>query len=154
MTQTPTPCIVCGVELPEVMPGITENQPAGGVTFTAPGNYGSTVFDPFDGSMIEVNVCDPCLVAAGEAGRVLLDRTARSVTFEGTVVGWEELESRLTVWTRHHPGFPDQRRLTPEEFSDPPLGVRIFPDSTPDPTPDPTPDSTLLNTQHSTPIDS
>jgi hypothetical protein len=122
--------------LSEAVAGVTENHPLGGVVAMIHGNYGSTAFDPFDGSHLEVVICDLCLTLAGEKGRVLLDRRARAATFEGVVVGYEELESHMSVWTRYFPGYQDFRRLTPEEFSDPPLGVRIFPTTSPtDPTP-------------------
>lgn len=61
-------CIVCRQSLRNLhMP----NQPSGGVEFSSPGHYGTTVFDPMDGSVIAVNICDGCLVSAGDAGDVL-----------------------------------------------------------------------------------
>jgi hypothetical protein len=56
------PCIVCGCKLENF--GSDENQPLRGVEFVARGHYGSTVFDPIDGSRIIVNICDKCLAAA------------------------------------------------------------------------------------------
>lgn len=68
--QLPLRCIVCG-EQPEDS-GLQEgiNQPHAATAFTSHGHYGSTAFDPMDGSFIEVNVCDPCLVAAAADGKV------------------------------------------------------------------------------------
>jgi hypothetical protein len=37
-------------------------HPNDGVVFHARGNYGSTVFDPLDGTYLEVLICDDCLV--------------------------------------------------------------------------------------------
>lgn len=31
------------------------------VCFTSGGNFGSTIFDPMDGTIIEITVCDDCL---------------------------------------------------------------------------------------------
>ncbi len=67
MTET-CHCIVCARRMPNFEPD--RIQPMGGTAFQSPGYYGSTVFDPMDGRMIEVVVCDPCLVAAKAAGRV------------------------------------------------------------------------------------
>lgn len=57
-------CIVCRKTLPNIMED--GNQPSGGVAFSSPGHYGSGVFDPMDGSCIEINVCDECLLKAGQ----------------------------------------------------------------------------------------
>lgn len=47
------------------------NQPLDGLAFSTGGAYGTTLFDPMDGSTLEVNVCDPCLRKASEQRRVL-----------------------------------------------------------------------------------
>jgi hypothetical protein len=62
------PCIVCGRDL---LSCSRPNQPLDGLSFSTPGHYGTTVFDPMDGSALEINVCDPCLSEAGEKRRVL-----------------------------------------------------------------------------------
>lgn len=36
-------------------------QPMGGLHFLTYGHYGSTVFDPMDGSKLNIAVCDDCL---------------------------------------------------------------------------------------------
>lgn len=38
-------------------------QPNDGLCFTAYGHYGSTLFDPLDGSYMQIVVCDECLSA-------------------------------------------------------------------------------------------
>lgn len=67
----PLPCLICGKALEAVREG--SRQPHGS-TFTTRGQYGSAVFDPMDGTYLAVNICDPCLVDAGIAGRVLFGR--------------------------------------------------------------------------------
>lgn len=67
-------CIVCNKQLESATPGET-NQPYGGTTFTTRGHYGSTVFDPMDGSFLEINICDECLTRAGERKQVLVAQT-------------------------------------------------------------------------------
>ena len=62
------PCIVCGCGLDGWS---WPNQPLDGLAFSTRGHYGTTAFDPMDGSALEINVCDRCLQAAGAAGRVL-----------------------------------------------------------------------------------
>lgn len=48
------------------------NMPQGGVVFQSPGQYGSNIFDPMDGSLLEINVCDECLMTATKKHKVLL----------------------------------------------------------------------------------
>jgi len=62
-------CLVCQKELKDI--GV-DNQPVGGLSFMSYGHYGTAVFDPMDGSFLEINVCDECIKRAGEAGNVLL----------------------------------------------------------------------------------
>lgn len=71
--RTP-PCIVCGQKLKDVFGGspVYANQPGEGLAFTTHGHYGSTVFDPMDGSSLEINICDPCVEKAMERGDVLM----------------------------------------------------------------------------------
>lgn len=65
-------CIVCDKDLKNVF-GKSINQPEFGLTFTTVGNYGSIVFDPMDGSYLEVNICDECLKKASKEQKVLLN---------------------------------------------------------------------------------
>lgn len=62
------PCIVCGVELDDVSG--YQTQPYEGLSFTTQGHYGSTYFDPMDGSRLAINICDPCVKAAQANGKV------------------------------------------------------------------------------------
>lgn len=69
MTDKPhPPCICCG-RIFETFYG--PNQPGDGLGFYSLGAYGSTVFDPMDGSSIAINVCDPCIQKATSRGLVL-----------------------------------------------------------------------------------
>lgn len=63
-------CIVCKKSLENVFD--QDNQPNDGLAFQSSGHYGSTVFDPMDGTHLEINVCDPCLKQAGEDGNVMI----------------------------------------------------------------------------------
>lgn len=62
MTEEKCSCICCG----EVMYNLAHDfgskgyQPSGGVAFKSYGHYGSTEFDPMDGSWVELVVCDDC----------------------------------------------------------------------------------------------
>ena len=80
------PCIVCGRELFNVVEG-SVNQPSDGLSFSSHGAYGSTVFDPMDGSHLEINVCDKCLMRQGDRKRVYAGRYIRLVFEDGAVVG-------------------------------------------------------------------
>lgn len=54
-------CIVCGYQPDTAYNGCENNQPYKATAFISYGHYGSTFFDPMDGSYIEINVCDECL---------------------------------------------------------------------------------------------
>lgn len=68
--SAPLPCIVCD-ETPEPLfdPKSDDHgpaQPLGALRFSSPGAYGSD-FDPADGSVLIISVCDRCLrVKAGQ----------------------------------------------------------------------------------------
>lgn len=73
----PVPCLVCGKNLKPVDPGST--QPVGALMFLGHGQYGSD-FDPFDGTELQVNVCDPCLRERSD--RVLHVRTTTTLNWD------------------------------------------------------------------------
>lgn len=77
MPELPT-CIICGRTL-ENVGNADMNQPSGGTAFTSQGHYGSTVFDPMDGTFLEINICDDDLRAAAKKGQVLFGRPDRPV---------------------------------------------------------------------------
>lgn len=67
------PCIVCSKHLDDVFPEYEQdqNQPCYGLTFVTYGHYGSTSFDPMDGSTLELNVCEECLDKARKDNKIL-----------------------------------------------------------------------------------
>jgi hypothetical protein len=66
-------CIACQKHLTSAWKGELEvkNQPWHGTAFLTHGHYGSTVFDPMDGSSLEISVCDDCLQTAAKRRQVL-----------------------------------------------------------------------------------
>ena len=84
------PCIICGKVLdPAVPDDIEVNQPYRGTVFTSHGHYGSTLFDDFHGrEYLEITLCDPCLAAKAEHGRVLLYVVTRHRAAEYAVRTW------------------------------------------------------------------
>lgn len=66
----PVSCIVCHKRLEEAIPDST-NQPYKATTFMTQGHYGSTFFDPMDGSYLEINVCDECLEKAKSENKII-----------------------------------------------------------------------------------
>ena len=54
-------CISCNKELQNVMDSNNGFQPIKGTAFQSYGHYGSTFFDPMNGTYIEIVVCDECL---------------------------------------------------------------------------------------------
>lgn len=101
------PCIACGV----VKPNVTDdavNQPEDGLYFRTHGQYGSRVFDPFDGSFLEIVVCDNCMIRAREQGRVLWGRDSKPVMFNDSIVGSTPTPGRpMLDWTGHEPAAYD-----------------------------------------------
>lgn len=64
-------CIVCQ----KPMINIVENgtlQPSGGCAFQTTGHYGCGVFDPMNGSVLEIAICDECLNRASKRGEVVI----------------------------------------------------------------------------------
>lgn len=55
-------CIVCDGGLLPAFEELNSVQPTQGVVCHTYGNYGSTAFDPLDGSYLLFLVCDDCLV--------------------------------------------------------------------------------------------
>lgn len=129
MTEYALPCIVCGAELEALFfEHGAENQPSHGVCFTTQGHYGSTVFDPMDGTMIEVNVCDTCLNHAAKMDRVYATRITRPVWLRNsqdpdgkipyTIVGYEELSRPRVAWRPELNGYLDTDNLRFETVED------------------------------------
>lgn len=97
------PCLCCGKRLYRAFRDY-EAQPSEGVICTAKGNYGSTVFDPFDGETLFFNICDTCLVTKGKQGRVFSGRTHRLIRGHGIgVIGRQRVERPFVPW---HEGLP------------------------------------------------
>ena len=64
MTTAQMHCIVCD----KTLEMFAELQPLGGLQFQTEGHYGSTFFDPMDGTRLIIAVCDPCLIEKKEYG--------------------------------------------------------------------------------------
>jgi hypothetical protein len=102
------PCIICGDTLKNVWED-AENQPSDGVACTTNGNYGSTVYDSIlNGEFLEFNICDPCLVKAGEQGRIYTARTRRAVDLEEWgIIGSVSAPYVPVLWHQGLPGMED-----------------------------------------------
>lgn len=57
-------CICCSKGMDNITPNGV--QPNDGVAFHSYGHYGSSFFDPLDGTCIQIVICDECLERAGE----------------------------------------------------------------------------------------
>jgi hypothetical protein len=68
----PLPCIICDKQLDSAAndPAF-DRVPYGGTIFYTNGHYGSTVFDSLDGELLEIVICDKCLVERRK-GRVVI----------------------------------------------------------------------------------
>lgn len=108
MPREALPCVRCDRPLTNEFDEMT-NQPSGGTAFESEGHYGSTAFDPMDGSFIEVNLCDECLVLLRDKGAVLYNRKRKMVVCEGTIVGWTKAIRPYTPWTGNEPAENEAR---------------------------------------------
>lgn len=91
VTRHTLPCFVCGENLQSAAPGVV-NQPLDGLAFTTHGHYGSGVYDPMDGSWLELNICDVCVLAGKERvlrGQSVQPRRTPAVMY----TAWGETES-------------------------------------------------------------
>lgn len=70
MTETPKTlrCIKCEKQMRNFSNGC--HQPDNGLGFHTRGAYGSTYFDPMDGSYLELSICDDCVQEADAKGLV------------------------------------------------------------------------------------
>jgi hypothetical protein len=76
----PVPCVICHKRLDEAIPDST-NQPYKATTFMTHGHYGSTFFDPMDGSYLEINVCDECLERVKSENKIYHYRGKKVTTY-------------------------------------------------------------------------
>lgn len=103
MTEFAKRCIVCKIDLRNV-DGTSTNQPYEGTTFTSRGHYGSTAFDPMDGSYLEFNICDECLRKRAGEGYVMFGRDRVPVCvssigpLDNVLVGWRRVHRELVDW--------------------------------------------------------
>lgn len=74
MNDTDCTCIVCEKSLGNIMDE-RGFQPDCGLAFHTYGHYGSTFFDPMDGSYLEIAVCDDCIRKASEREQVRSGKT-------------------------------------------------------------------------------
>lgn len=79
----PLSCIVCGYQPDTAYNGCDHNQPYKATAFSTQGHYGSTFFDPMDGTCIEINVCDECLRKAVDKQQVLHYKDSKTSVFYG-----------------------------------------------------------------------
>lgn len=62
-------CVCCACGMENIMSG-RGHQPSGGMSFHSYGHYGTSFFDPMDGSYVQVAICDECLVSADSRGAI------------------------------------------------------------------------------------
>lgn len=84
-------CVLCDCELENLTPD--GNQPVKGTAFQSYGHYGSGMFDPMDGTYLEINICDYCLSLIGTRGNVLMGFPVPPPP-RGPLVKWE-VQTRL-----------------------------------------------------------
>lgn len=80
--KTTPDCFKCGKEMQRVYNGGWELQPDRGLRFETTGAYGSTAFDPMDGSSLNIIICDKCIKKAARKGKVMLDQKYIGIGFD------------------------------------------------------------------------
>lgn len=64
-------CLCCQKKMSNMQELRNGVQPSGGLAFHTSGHFGSTLFDPMDGSSIHIAICDPCVEKAIGRGDVV-----------------------------------------------------------------------------------
>jgi hypothetical protein len=83
----------------------------------AKGNYGSTVFDPFDLSYLAFNICDDCMVEKAAQGRVMVTRSYKPVETDYMgIIGRVVAHRPLVPWRKGLPGDDAKLYLSPESL--------------------------------------
>ena len=82
------PCFVCQKPLQNVESSSAINQPMRGTEFISYGHYGSTIFDPMDGTILVMNVCDPCLSARMTYTRTMPSKHANAAELIVSRMNW------------------------------------------------------------------
>ena len=62
------PCFKCGQQLKNF--SNNDHHPLGGLSFETRGHYGSSFFDPMDGSRLAIAICDECLKSISEKNMI------------------------------------------------------------------------------------
>jgi hypothetical protein len=108
MSIAALPCIICYTPLTNVWQD-AENQPNDAVACTTPGNYGSTAYDPvLTAEFLEFNICDPCLIKAGEQNLIYTARTRQPVHLHGIgLIGTVRAPYTPVYWKYGMPGYED-----------------------------------------------
>lgn len=88
---TIVPCFVCGSTLERVFED--ELQPSDGVMCQTHGNYGSRIFDPFQGPGLVFLVCDGCLVEREDRVREPHIETSHTVSYRA----WDRSDAGLAT---------------------------------------------------------
>jgi len=109
MPRNALPCVVCDREI-ENMDDSYINSPYAATAFETQGHYGSTIFDPMNGTYLELNICDPCIRRLAGERKILLGQARKRVLSDNNLfVGWLPVRREMTVW---QPGTEDDTDVT------------------------------------------
>ena len=92
------PCFCCEKEISPVFTRENNSsdinqQPDDAIGFVSNGNYGSTVFDPMEFSVIAINICDDCIKSKMEKSHFITITTYENGTKDNKVVKYFTAES-------------------------------------------------------------
>lgn len=90
-------CIKCDATLRNIMEAEKGMQPLEGLAFQTYGHYGSAVFDPMDGSYLEIAVCDRCVDIAKVQGKVFESEPRRKEWDEEKIREMEDILERSLI---------------------------------------------------------
>lgn len=110
-------CIRCDKEMTNISKD--EFQPSEGLAFSTPGHYGSTFFDPCDGTRLEIAVCDDCIKSLAKKEdyvcRLNPSRTRPTAGVE------DEIDDMIETWhdssTQTRKNLAEFLGMTAEEYS-------------------------------------
>jgi len=103
------------------------NQPDNATEFYSEGHYGSTTFDPMDGTEIVVNICDNCIRdrVANPLNPVGYRQVYVPIRCMGFYVGRQYVDSQMVPFTLQEESGDDVVEVTPDQLGEA-LNARVW----------------------------
>ena len=94
------PCLLCGAQLERMFD--EKAQPSFGLNFITSGNYGSQVFDDWDGDFLTFNLCDKCVIEYANRELIKYQTNFVKVFVDGKPSGHKKIKPEYSKYTGHN----------------------------------------------------